>query len=58
MEIDPAQEPLSGLTKKCCASCFNILTRDQTVIGPIIGYLSVGIMQQIEDCLKKVLEIP
>jgi mRNA-degrading endonuclease toxin of MazEF toxin-antitoxin module len=58
VELDPARETRSGLSKVCYASCNNILTRDQTVIGPVIGYLSVATMQQIEDCLKKVLELP
>jgi mRNA-degrading endonuclease toxin of MazEF toxin-antitoxin module len=58
VEIDPALEAHSGLSKICYASCYNILTRDQTIIGQTIGYLSNAIMQQVEDCLKKVLEIP
>src|SRR5437870_4040199 len=45
VEIDPAQEPNSGLSKKCYASCFNILTRDQTVVSQPIGYLSDMIMR-------------
>jgi hypothetical protein len=34
------------------------LTRDQAMVGPVIGYLSASAMQQIADCLKKVLELP
>jgi mRNA-degrading endonuclease toxin of MazEF toxin-antitoxin module len=58
VELDPATEPGSGLSKVCYASCYNLLTRDKAVIGPIIGYLSDAAMQRIGDCLKKVLEIP
>lgn len=58
VELDPAAETGSGLSKICYASCCNILTRDQGIIGPVIGYLSDAIMRQVEACLKTVLEIP
>jgi mRNA-degrading endonuclease toxin of MazEF toxin-antitoxin module len=58
VKLDPASEPGSGLIKLCYASCNNLLTRDQTKVGPVIGYLSDAVMQQIADCLKKVLELP
>src|SRR5258708_14537581 len=58
VELDPASETASGLTKVCYASCYNLLTRDQGIIGPVIGVLSNGVMRQIEDCLKQVLALP
>jgi mRNA-degrading endonuclease toxin of MazEF toxin-antitoxin module len=58
LALDPAQETNSGLSKVCYASCNNILTRDQTLVGPIIGFLSDAAMLEIADCLKKVLELP
>jgi mRNA-degrading endonuclease toxin of MazEF toxin-antitoxin module len=58
VEIDPAVETLSGLSKICYASCKDILTREQLLILRTVGILSKALMQQIEDCLKKVLEIP
>src|SRR5438067_11080056 len=58
VELDPAQESGSGLNKICYASCNNVLTRDQSIIGPVIGYLSDAIMQQIEAWLKVALELP
>ncbi len=57
VEIDPAFEAVSGLNKICYASCNNILTRDQTRIGPIIGLLSDAAIREIEDCLKMCLEL-
>ena len=57
VEIDPALELASGLTKKCYVSCYNILTRDQAILGQTIGFLSDAIVQQVENCLKTVLEI-
>jgi mRNA-degrading endonuclease toxin of MazEF toxin-antitoxin module len=58
VKLDPASETASGLTKVCYACCINLLTRDQGVIGPVIGILSDGAMRQIEDCLKQVLALP
>ena len=58
VKLDPAQESSSGLSKVCYASCNNLITRDQVLIGTIIGYLSDPVMQQIEECLKIVLKIP
>jgi hypothetical protein len=46
------------LTKVFYVSGANFLTRDQAVIYQTLGYLSATIMQQIDDCLKKVLDLP
>jgi mRNA-degrading endonuclease toxin of MazEF toxin-antitoxin module len=58
VELDPTQELASGLNRICYASCNNVLTRDQSMVGTVIGYLSDAVMRQIEACLKTVLEIP
>ena len=58
VEIDPAAEKASGLTKVCYASCKDILTRDQGLLLRTVGVLSDALLRQIEDCLKKVLELP
>jgi mRNA-degrading endonuclease toxin of MazEF toxin-antitoxin module len=58
VEIDPAVETASDLSHHCYANCMNVLTRDQALVGPVIGYLSDAVMKQIEACLKVVMEIP
>jgi mRNA-degrading endonuclease toxin of MazEF toxin-antitoxin module len=58
VEIDPAVETSSGLSKVCYASCNNVLTRDQAILGPVIGYLSEAVMAQVAACLKVVLDAP
>ncbi len=58
VELDPASEPASGLSKLCYASCNNILTRDKTRIIGVIGLLSDAAMKEIEHCLKQVLQLP
>src|SRR6266852_4360263 len=57
VQIDPAVETASGLSKVCYASCKDILTRDQTLILRTIGVLSDAALRQIEGCLKQVLGI-
>ena len=56
--LDPAVEAASGLSKVCVASCTNVLTIDQALVLRTVGSLSDAAMQQIGDCLKKVLELP
>jgi mRNA interferase MazF len=58
VELDPASEPSSGLRKVCWVCCYNLLTRDEAVVGPVIGSLSAQAMHKIEACLKTVLGIP
>jgi len=58
VEIDPTIETASGLSRLCYASCKDMLTRDQTLILRTVGVLSDTKMRQIDDCLKKVLELP
>jgi mRNA interferase MazF len=56
--IDPAQETGSGLSHRSFASCANLLTADPKLIDQTIGYVSDSIMQQINNCLKSVLDLP
>jgi mRNA-degrading endonuclease toxin of MazEF toxin-antitoxin module len=55
--LDPAVETGSGLSKVCYASCTNVLTIEQAKVLQNVGCLSAATMQQIEECLKTVLEI-
>ncbi len=56
--LDPAVETASRLSKVCVASCINVTTYDQSRVIAAIGVLSDAAMQQIEACLKTVLELP
>jgi mRNA-degrading endonuclease toxin of MazEF toxin-antitoxin module len=58
VELDPALETGSGLSKVCYASCTNVLTIEQGKVLRNVGYLSDAIKKQMEACLKVVLEIP
>ena len=56
--IDPAQETWSGLLIPSFASCTNLLTAEQALIDQTIGHLTPAAMQQIDACLKAVLQLP
>jgi mRNA interferase MazF len=56
--LDPAQEPTSGLLHVCYAFCPNLLTADPNLVDQTIGYLSDTAMQEIDRCLKAVLQLP
>jgi hypothetical protein len=56
--IDPAQETGSGLLHASYVCGSNLLTADPLLIDQTIGYLSHAVMGQIDDCLKKVLDLP
>jgi mRNA interferase MazF len=58
VRLDPAVETMSGLSKVCHASCKDILTRDQALALGTVGILTEAAMRQIEDCLRRVLELP
>jgi mRNA interferase MazF len=58
VEIDPAAETASGLSKVCYPSCKEILTREQALVLGTVGVLSDAIMRQIDDSLKTVLQLP
>jgi mRNA interferase MazF len=58
VSLDPSQETASGLIHPSFVSCANLLTADPQLIDQTIGYLSDTAMQQINQCLKKVLELP
>ncbi len=58
VELDPAVETASGLLHVSYASCMNLMTADPGFIDQQIGVLSDAAIQQIEVCLKTVLELP
>src|SRR5262245_36034227 len=55
--LDPVAEPASGLLHACVASCFNFLTADSDLIDQRIGRLTDATIQQIDECLRKVLDL-
>jgi mRNA interferase MazF len=58
VEIDPTLETNSGLLHTSYVFGPNLLTEEQARIDQTIGLLSDGALRQIEDCLKKVLDLP
>lgn len=58
VRLDPGIKTTFGLSKLCYAYCYAILTRDEAVIGRVVGSLSLAAVQEIEQCLKTALELP
>jgi hypothetical protein len=56
--IDPAADLSSGRRYPSLVSCNNLLTVEQTDIRQTISHLSDALQQQLNDCLKAVLELP
>ena len=56
--LDPTVEPLPGLRYTSVASCTNFLTLDQALIERKVGELSGTAIQQIEQALAFVLDLP
>ena len=48
VELDPAIETTSGLSRLCYVSCKDVTTCDQTRVLRTVGYLSDAAMQRIE----------
>ena len=57
VRIDPAQEAGSGLLHVSYLIATNFLTADQMTVGQTIGFLSDGVMAQVDACLKTVLAL-
>jgi mRNA interferase MazF len=48
----------SGLLHDSLVSCNNLATIEQALLNRKIGFLSPHLMRQVEEALKKALEIP
>lgn len=47
----------SGLRQNSMVQCENLLTYDQRLVIVTIGRLSAPLMRQIDDCLRKALDL-
>lgn len=55
VDISTAEGRQSGLRLQSAVQCENLYTIDQKLALKVIGALSGGTMQQIDECLKKAL---
>jgi mRNA interferase MazF len=58
VEIDPAQETLSGLLHISYLTGMNLLTIDQVLVVRALGVLSAETLDKINACLKLALQLP
>lgn len=57
IDIATTEGAATGLRQNSMIQCENLLTYDQGLIIATIGRLSVPMMQQINDCLRKSLDL-
>jgi mRNA interferase MazF len=57
IDIGTAEGKATGLRQNSMIQCENLLTYDQRLIIRTIGRLSLPMMQQINDCLRKALDL-
>jgi mRNA interferase MazF len=56
--LDPAVETASGLKQISFAVCNNIQTLDQALVHKRMGALTARAMREIEEKIKRALELP
>jgi len=57
IDIATSEGKASGLRQNSMIQCENLLTYDQRRIIVTIGRLSAPLIQQVNDCLRKALEL-
>jgi mRNA interferase MazF len=57
IDISTPEGNQTGLRQNSMIQCENLLTFDQRLIVTKIGKLSVPLMQQVNNCLKKALDL-
>jgi len=58
IDVSTPEGAQSGLLQDSLISCNNLATIEQSLIAKVIGDLGSAMMQQVDDCLKIVLELP
>jgi len=57
VDITTSEGRTTGLRQDSMIQCENLLTYDQRMIIATIGHLSTPMMQQIDACLRRALEL-
>ncbi len=48
----------TGLVQDSVVTCLHLVTMSADRVGKVIGKLSVGLLQKLDDCLKAALGLP
>ena len=57
-DLSTADGRASGLNANSAVKCGKLFTTHEDLIRKKIGFLSVALMQRVNDCLKVELELP
>lgn len=57
VDISTPDGAASGLRQNSMIQCENLLTYDQRLIIATIGHLPAALIQQVNDCLRKALDV-
>ena len=58
IEVGTPDGQATGLTLDSVVTCLHLVTMTEDRIGKVIGRLSPGMVQRIDDCLKAALGLP
>jgi mRNA interferase MazF len=58
IEVATPEGQATGLVQDSVVTCLHLVTMSENRIGKVIGKLSVGLLQKIDDCLRAALGLP
>lgn len=58
IDVSTMEGKASGLVQNSVVSCINLATIDENLFARTIGQLSTTLMQQVDVCLKRALDLP
>ena len=58
IDLNTPDGKASGLNQDSAVKCGKLFTISEGLIHKRIGVLSVGLMKQVNDCLKRALDLP
>lgn len=58
IDVSTPDGQATGLTRTSVVACLHLVTMSTDRIGAPIGSLTVGLLQQLDQCLKTALQLP
>lgn len=58
VEVAAAEGQATGLVQDSVVTCLHLATMSEDRIGKVLGKLSIGLLQKLDDCLKTSLGLP
>ena len=58
VEVATPDGQATGLRQDSVVTCLHLVTMSEDRVGQVIGRLSAGLLQKIDNCLKAALGLP